>query len=213
MRGTHVNARLRAAVAAATATVAVGGLVAPAANAGTLSLAPANCGPAPTSQPFRAFGDILSYTPVPGGSFEAGAPSWTLTGAAAVKPGNETFYVNAKTDSRSLSLPAGSSATSPSVCTGIDRPTIRFFARNTGSLLASLRVEALYPGLAGSVGVLQLGLVTGSSWNPSQPLPVLASLVSTLPGGSTSLAFRFTPVGSAGSWSIDDVYVDPIARR
>jgi hypothetical protein len=44
-------------------------------------------------------------------------------------------------------------------------------------------------------------------------MPVVANLLSVLPGASTSLAFRFTPTGSAGEWSIDDVYVDPAARR
>ena len=39
-------------------------------------------------------------------------------------------------------------------------------------------------------------------------MPVLANLTALLPGGQTPVAFQFTPVGT-GSWTIDDVYLDP----
>jgi hypothetical protein len=210
-----MNARLRVrvALAAAASTVAVGALAAPAAQANLLSLDPSACGTQPTSQPFRKWLDLSSYALVPGGSFEAGGAAWTLSGGAAVKAGNESFYVHGASDKSSLVLPPGSSATSPAVCASIYRPTLRFFARNTGSLLSSLRVDVLTTGLGGVVSVIPLGVVAGSSWAPTLPLPILANLVSVLPGSSTSLAFRFTPVGTGGSWSIDDVYIDPYARR
>jgi hypothetical protein len=32
-------------------------------------------------------------------------------------------------------------------------------------------------------------------------------------GGAAPVAFRFTPQGKGGNWQIDDVYVDPWARR
>jgi hypothetical protein len=178
-----------------------------------LSVDPATCGAAPTSQPFARWLDPIGYTLVPGGSFEPGSPAWTLSGGAAVKPGNESFYVNGAGDKSSLSLPPGSSATSPPVCVNISRPILRFFARNAGSPLSSLKVEVLYPGLTGGIGLLQLGVIAGSSWSPSLPMPIVSSLISVLPGGTTSMAFRFTPLGSGGAWSIDDVYVDPWARR
>ena len=212
MRGTNMNARLRAGLAAAASTIAVGAAAAPA-QASLLNIDPGSCGTQPTSQPFRQWLDSANYTLVPGGNFESGAPAWSTTGGAAVEAGNETYHVGGAGDKSSLSLPSGSSATSPAVCTSIDRPTFRFFARNTGSALSSLRVEVLYPGLLGKVNILQLGVLSGPSWSPSLPMPILASLVSTLPGSSTSLAFRFSPIGTAGSWSIDDVYVDPYSRR
>jgi hypothetical protein len=208
-----MNARLRAAIALAASTAALGALAAPASAANLLSVDPASCGNPATSQPFARWGDPIRYTLVPGGSFEPGSAAWTLSGGAAVRAGNESYYANGAGDRFSLSLPSGSSATSPAVCVSIYRPVFRFFARNTGSPTASLRVEALYPGLAGRVSVLQLGVLTGSSWTPSLPMPVLASLTSVLPGSSTSIAIRLTPLGTGGSWSVDDVYVDPYGRR
>jgi hypothetical protein len=204
---------LRAAVAAVASTAALASLAVPSAQASLLSVDPASCGVAPVTKPFSGFGDNAAYTPVPGGSFESANAAWTLSGGASTVDGNESFYVNDKRDRRSLSLPPGSSATSPAMCTSLSRPTLRFFVRNKGSLLSSLKVEALYPGPLGKVGVLQLGLITASSWKPSIPMPILASLLSTLPDAHTSVAFRFTPLGGGGAWSIDDVYVDPMGRR
>ena len=208
-----MHARLRAAGIAVASSIALAGLGAPAAQAGTLSLSEDSCGAETASQPFRQWGDLAKYVPVPGGSFETGDENWSLSGGAAVVDGNESYYVRSEDDSRSLSLPSGSSATSPAMCTSIHRPTFRFFARNTGSRFANLRVEVLYHGLLGNIKLLQLGILTGSSWNPSLPMPVVANILSTLPGASTSVAFRFTPLGGSGSWSIDDVYVDPASRR
>jgi hypothetical protein len=208
-----MRTRLRTALAAAASTVVLGALAAPAANASLLSLDPSSCGSQEMSQPFRPWVDPASYVLAPGGAFEAGDQSWTLTGGAAVQDGNESFSVHADGDSRSLALPPGSSATSPAMCTSIYRPTLRFFARNEGSPLSALKIEVLYPGLLGKINIVPLATVSTPSWSPTLPLPILSSLTSTLPGSSTSLAFRFTPVGSGGSWSIDDVYVDPMGRR
>jgi hypothetical protein len=205
--------RLRAAAAAAASTGLLAALAAAPAQASLLSVDPNSCGEAPVSTPFAQFGDGASYVPVPGGSFESTDDAWTLSGGASVVDGNESFYANDSGDTSSLSLPPGSSATSPAMCTSIYRPTLRFFVRNQGSQWSNLKVDALYRGPLGNVGVLQLGLITGSSWTPSMRMPILASLVSTLPGASTSVAFRFTPMGGNGAWSIDDVYVDPIGRR
>jgi hypothetical protein len=205
--------RLRAAAAAAASTGLLAALAAAPAQANLLSVDPNSCGDAPVTTPFDQFGDGASYIPVPGGSFEPTDDAWTLSGGAAVVDGNERFYANDENDTSSLSLPPGSSATSPAMCTSIYRPTLRFFVRNQGSQWSNLKVEALYRGPLGNVGLFQLGVITGSSWTPSVRMPILASLLSTLPGASTSVAFRFTPMGGNGAWSIDDVYVDPIGRR
>ena len=71
------------------------------------------CANEQASQPFASWGDSSSYTLIPGGNFEAGAFPWALTGGAKVLAGNETYHVGGPADSQSLSLPAGSSATSP----------------------------------------------------------------------------------------------------
>src|SRR5207302_8253622 len=118
-------------------------------------------------------------------------------------------------DSHSLALPPGSSATSPASCTSIYHPTVRLFVRNTGSSSSRLRVQALYPGLLGGVSTATIGSVSGSSaWAPSQSMTLLLSnLLATLSLSQTVIAFRFTPADSTGHWSIDDVYLDPFGRR
>jgi hypothetical protein len=178
------------------------------AQANVLSLLPGSCSGQTFSQPFSQFGDNASYTLVPGGSFEQGSLPW-LTSGAAVQGGNESYQVHGASDSRSLALPAGSSATSPAMCTSIYHPTLRLFAKNTGAQDASLKVEVLYPGLLGRVNVAQVGLLKGSSaWSPTKIMPLLVTnLLATLSLDRTAVAYRFTPVG--GNWSIDDVYVDP----
>jgi hypothetical protein len=209
-----MNLRNRAVLLAALSTLAVTAAVAPAAQANVLSLLPGGCGSQPESQPFARWGDSANYTPVPGGNFEAGSPSWLLSRGASVVAGNESYNVGAAGDSRSLTLPAGSSATSLASCTSIYHPTARLFVRNTGSSSSRLKVEALYPGLLGGVQVAKLGDLTGSSsWNPSPAMPLLVSnLLATLSLDRTTIAFRFTPEDSTGAWSIDDVYLDPYAR-
>ena len=94
-------ARLRIGfVLAATALALLA--AAPTSNASTSS-----CYYGPSSQPFAPWGDLASYTPVPGGTFESGAPGWTLAGGARVVSGNESYRVTAPTDSHSLAIPTG----------------------------------------------------------------------------------------------------------
>jgi hypothetical protein len=131
-----------------------------------------------------------------------------------VVDGNESYSVHGSDDQSSLSLPAGSSATSIAQCTGIDHPTMRFFARNTGAPSTRLRVEVLYPGLLGSIHSARLADIGASSdWGPSGiQTMLLTNVLATLSLQRTAVAFRFTPLDGAGQWSIDDVYVDPYRR-
>jgi hypothetical protein len=209
-----MNLRTRAVFVAALSALSLLGAVAPAAQANVLSLLPGSCGSQPESQPFSQWGDRAYYTQVPGGDFEAGSPPWLLAGGAKVAAGNESYHVGDGSDSSSLTLPTGSSATSLPSCTNIYHPTVRLFLRNTGSASSRLKVEALYPGLLGRVQTATLGQFSGSSsWAPSPVMALLVSnLLATLSLDRTVIAFRFTPVGSSGAWSIDDVYLDPYAR-
>jgi hypothetical protein len=205
--------RIRAAFLAASSVLALASVAAPVAHAGVLSLLPGSCGNQPESQPFAQFGDNSNYTLVPGGNFEAGSVPWALTGGAHVASGNETYYVGGRADSQSLSLPAGSSATSPFSCTDIYHPTVRLFVRNTGSASSRLTVQAIYPTLLG-MATTTIGHVAGTStWSPTAADSLfLNNLLATLSLSRTTIAFRFVPADSTGSWSIDDVYLDPYAR-
>lgn len=177
------------------------------AQAGVLVASAPSCDAQTLSQPFLPWADPASYTLDNGGSFEGGAAGWTLSGASVVG-GNEPYRVTGAGDSSSLSLPNGSSATSATICVGIEHPTLRLFARNTGSPLGTLRVDVLFEDAAGNVRSLTIGAVAaGSSWQPTVQMPVVANLLPLLPGDYTPVEFRFTPQG--GNWQIDDVYVDP----
>lgn len=203
--------RIKLAGVAAAATLAISGGLAGGAHAGILSLLPGSCGNQPESQPFAQWGDSNSYTPVPGGSFESGSIPWALTGGASVAPGNNTLTAG----SSSLSLPSGSTATSPALCTSIYDPTARLFVQNSGSSSSHLSVYALYPGLLGFVQSAKIGSVTGTgSWEPTPQLSLTGvNLMATLSLSQTAIAFRFAPADSLGKWRIDDVYLDPYCRR
>jgi hypothetical protein len=190
--------------------IAVGAVAfVPAASAGPLVATASNCDAQTLSQPFLPFADLASYTLDPGGDFESG-PAWNLSGGAAVGGGNEPWSVGSASDSKSLALPSGSGAVSPSICVGIEHPTLRFFAKGSNPL-AKLRVEVLFEDGFGNVQSLPIGVVTGSTgWAPTTIYPLVVNLLPLLPGEKTAVAFRFTPSG--GSFQIDDVYVDPYCR-
>ena len=156
-------------------------------------------------QPFRPWLDIANYVLMPNGALES-STGWKLSGGAKLVSGNEPWHVNKAADSRSLSLPSGSSATSPSLCITLLHPDLRLFAVNKGSLLATLKVEAITQVLGITVATPIGVLLAGGSWQPTLPLPFLYNL--TAPTGGT-IAFRFTPIGANSGWRIDDVYVDP----
>ena len=201
---------------ASTASIALAALSlsAVSANAGVLVSSAPSCDGQPLSTPFQPWLDFASYTPLSGGSFESSTAGWSLSGGAAVANGNESFYV-AGPGTKSLTIPSGGSATSPAICVGIEHPTMRFFAKRTsGGLLglSTMRVDVLFENNLGLVSSLPIGVALPSnSWQPTLPMTVLANLLPLLPGNHTPVQFRFTPL-LGGTWSIDDVFVDPFGR-
>lgn len=197
--------KIRMAAVAAGSSLAMLAAVAPSAHAGLLSLATGPCGQT-ESQPFA--GDSNYYVQVPGGTFESGSPGWRLSGGAVVTSGG------AYDGSHSLSLPAGSWAVSPAVCTGIDHPSMRFFVRNSGSSTGRLTVYGTYPLLGGLLNyTAYLGTMSGTgTWEPSSVVQIglLNNTIGSLTLGKSTISFTFVPSG--GSWQIDDVYLDPFHR-
>ena len=169
-------------------------------------LLPGMCQDERVSQVFLPWLDVMNYVAAPDGGLEAGGSGWTLRAGARVVAGNEPFHVGGAGDSHSLSLPPGASATTALTCRGLDRPTLRFFARRTSGLLPVLRVEAVHGGVAVPVGVVA-GL--GGAWQPTLPMLLPLNLLPAL--GDGSVAFRFTALG--GGFAIDDVYVDPYGKH
>ena len=192
----------------AAAVAAMAGAAAPAHAA--LGLA---C-PYPTSPVFLRWGDHHNYALTPGGDFESGAAGWTLTGGARVVTGNESFNVGGPGQTHSLSLPVGSSATSPPMCISAFSGGMRLFTSNTGKATSKLRVQVIYGGGAGAlfgavgatIGISDIATLTSAgAWQPSANTPMLGGLLPLL---TSSVSFRFTAVG--GAVGIDDVYLDPM---
>lgn len=197
--------RLLAAVA-----LASGLMAADRAEAGILVDTTDTCAEQRLEHPFLPWADPAAYTLVPQGSFGKGAVDWRLSNARVVAE-DKPFQVNGDRQPAALRIEAGGSITSPPMCLGLEHPTLRLFARNDGSGLGALEIEALVEDDSGDTLALPIGEALGHArWAPTLPLPVVANLLPVLPGEHTLVAFRFTAAGSA--WVIDDVYVDPYRK-
>src|SRR3954462_8023975 len=178
-----------------------------------LALAPSGalasgCSQQPLSQTFLPWLDVAWYVSAPDGGFEGGAGEWSLTGGAKVGDGTNPYLAG----DRSLALPAGASATTAPMCIGIEHPTLRLFARNTGAPLSILTVSVVFSDPFGVKRSLPVGLVgAGDSWSPTPVMPILVNLLALT--GDQQVAFRFTAPNDRGEWAIDDVYVDPYKKR
>ena len=203
--------RLRSTILAAVVATAALAASAPAASAGLLVASAPDCSPKPTSKPFAPWNDLADYTLAPGGAFEAGNPSWQLSGASIVAE-NEPWKVAGSSHRRSLKLPPGASATSPVMCVGLEHPTLRFFARGNRALLSTLTVEVIFETSLGLRAAAPVGvLLPDGSWKPSPQFLVVANLLPLLPGEYTPVQFRVRSVGLS-TWWVDDFYVDPKCR-
>jgi hypothetical protein len=201
----------RAALGACAAIATTTALAAPA-QAGVLTTSATNCADPELSQPFAPWADHSYYKLVDNGAFETGTEGWTLTGGARVVNGNATQQVHGAADAKSLSLPAGSTATTPPVCVGLNEPTLRYFARKNSGLLSTLTVSVQVQLVLGGTWVtLPIGVDLGGSWHPSLPHLVVANLLPLLPPDMTAVRFKFAPL-LGGDWQLDDVYVDPRQR-
>jgi hypothetical protein len=167
--------------------------------------------PGTSSTAFAQWGDQDQYVLAPNGDFEAASfattSGWTLAGGAAQVAGNESFGVHAKTDSKSLSLPAGATATTPLICVNVYDPTIRLFA--TGAAGSSLKVEVIATLSNGTVVTLPLAkLAPGMTWAPTPAIYFFANLLALRSAnGTANVQFRFT--GSGTGVKIDELYLDP----
>lgn len=204
--------RLGLGLALVVSLLALGFAVAGRADAGLLS--PSDSDSASvcdtnSQQVFLPWNDWSYYVLMPGGSFE-GAHGWTLKGGAKVVTGNEPFYLTARSDKRSLYLPAGSSATTAPACFAFADWHFRFLAVRNGSGYGALKIDVIVKSLLGIASVLDGGTIPVSSqWSPS---PQVSLLLTNLGGllGTDTISLRFTPVGSTAGFRIDDVFLDPL---
>jgi hypothetical protein len=196
------------------AALAIGAsaFAAPPATAGLLVKSAPSCQQT-FEQPFAAFGDSASYTMVGGGNFESGGAGWQLSKAKVVS-GSNPYKVSTGAHAKSLQISPGGVATSPTVCVGLEHPTMRFFVKSSGGLLSlsTMSVEVLVETSLGLVVPVPIGVVLpNTKWHASGRYYVVANLLPLLPNNYTPVAFRFRAIGGA-TWTIDDVYVDPKRR-
>jgi hypothetical protein len=172
-------------------------------DAGLVSTGKASYCDPNSSQAFNSWGDGSYYMLTPGGAFEDGSPDWALSGGAKEVSGNESFYLHSKRDARSLYMPSGSSATSPTMCFAAGDWHLRFVGKGSGRIHVTITVNSLL----GVVSVLDGGTVRpGGSWTPS---PEVSLLLSNVGGLLTTKAISLRFTATDGSSQIDDVYLDP----
>jgi hypothetical protein len=171
------------------------------------------CSYSGAKQVFSRWNDQRDYVLASDGGFEAGGVGWSLNGAKVVE-GNESYSLNGAGDSKSLSLPAASSAASPPICMAIDTPVFRLMARNTGSPSSRLRIEAVYKLLGLVQTKVVNNLTAGPDWAPTQPISTVLGL-STIVGTliPSAIQIRITPLDTTGNWQVDDLYIDPFSRH
>lgn len=204
----HVSITRRIAPLAAAALFA---LSAGSAHASLLVASGENCNEYTSSQVFLPWADVANYTLAPGANFEGAASSWDLSNASRVS-GNEPASVGGANDNHSLSIGDGGVATSPAMCVGLGQPDVRvFYKRTSGSVLSTLRVEALFVDAYGNTQSLTIGTLSNGSgaWTLSPQMAIVANLLPLLDNG-TPVAFRLS--ASGGSFQVDDLYVDPWNR-
>ena len=192
--------------------VAAMALLAPAgtANAGLLSQSAGPCPSYPLSKPFAKWLDPANYTLAPGGAFESSA-GLTFTGGAKIVSGNEPNLLNSKSDKNSVLIPRGGTVTTGPICVGLDKPTVRFFAKRPNfALLPLLTVEGVFTTKAGTTASLPMVGVplAGNSWSLQLPFLTTGAILEL--GDTTMMRFRIRAV--TGDWQVDDLYVDPWRR-
>lgn len=174
---------------------ALGALPAGVAQAALINLNP--CNGAPLSQAFAPWWDNSSYEIAPGGDFESS--SWSLSGSAAIVSGSEPFATTGTLGQSSLSLPAGSSATSPTTCVDAAYPDIRMFIGGTGSVAVSV----VWNGTVIPAGVA----AAGGSWSPTLPMVTTSAVAGAAGGGTAPVQVQVTAL--TGNPQVDDVFIDP----
>src|SRR4051812_18821750 len=177
------------------------------ANAGPLVADAPDCSAQSAAQVFAPWADPAFYVPAPGGDAES-ARGWAATAGASFVAGNEPWQIHGATDAHALQLAPGASATTATMCIGIEHPDVRFFVRGING---SVSVESIVETASGDVVSVPVGAAGSAAWAPTTVMPIAASLLPLLPGEHTPVQFRFTSTGQAPV-AIDDVYVDPFGR-
>jgi hypothetical protein len=223
INGSRIGGRIAAGLAAVATTAAFGAVAAAPASAGLLdiSLSPSQSGVAlnalscqanhSTATTFSRWSDANQYAEAPGGDFEGLLNGWSGLGAYVVS-GNEPWQVGGAGDARALRIPGRVSVQSPQMCIDSSYPFFRFFAKNVGSA-GTLDVDVTYLDRNLRTVTTDAGTLTsnGNGWTVAAPMKINVNYGANATAAAP-VQFKFT--ASAGSdWRLDDLYVDPFARR
>jgi hypothetical protein len=170
------------------------------------------CPSTPTSEVFQSLADSALYSLAPGGSFETGAPGWSLTQTSVVS-GNDSSYVHGRSDSHSLAIQPTGMAISPPICVSTEQPSFRFFARRTSGTWGDITVDMLWTdstGHANSTTVASIG--SGTTWTLTPVISLGQDLPLWQSAQTISVRIEFLPQAYGGAWAIDDLYIDPYKR-
>jgi hypothetical protein len=179
-------------------------VVAPATTASAATVLP--CTTRATTTPFTPWGDSNAYFTLPGATFESGTSGWSLAGGARVTSGNEPWKVVSGPNVSSLSLPAGASASAPSMCIATAEDSMRLFYRAPGISTAYLRVTIhVTSGVNVADNTYSIGGGT-AGWALSERIMVPDIRDRS---GQQTVTIKFDQVGTKAAWQIDDVEIDP----
>jgi hypothetical protein len=158
-------------------------------------------------QPFLSAKDSHNYMLAPGqsdGSFNG--EGWTLSGGASIVsatlPSGGTGSV--------LDLPSGSQAVSPLICAGAEYPTARTMVRNVhGS--EGVHFNVAYKGTHSWEKPTNAGQLHGnhSEWTLSSPVSMHPENLL----GWQLVKITLTGEGRKSDFQVDNLYIDPYARR
>jgi hypothetical protein len=164
--------------------------------------------------PLVAFKDARDYFIAPAGDFEdPSLPGWQLNGGAAVTSGSSAHAVTGEGHASSLSLPPGSSATSPEMCVDLNYPTFRFFASQLEADTDSdLVVDVIYPALAKDNvrEARKLRFKARDGWRLSDDIKLEPQRLGKRSGWRRiAIRFRVEPGKKASAYRVDDILIDP----
>ena len=198
--------RLRSAIAACAAVLALGAVPAQALAEGSTSSTAKNCEAPVLSQPLLSAGDTNSYFLVPGESEDNFAGTgWSLSAGASIKT---VTLADGKTGAV-LDLSSGARAVSPTICVTNDDPSARFIERRLGgnqgvnfyvSYWGSKGWSARYGGQVRA---------PGTAWSLSEPVAMQPANNSGWQLAQITLAAG----GNSSEFQLYDLYVDPYVRR
>jgi hypothetical protein len=164
--------------------------------------------------PLVAFKDTRDYFIAPAGDFEdPSLPGWQLTGGAEVTSGGSAHAVTGAGQASSLSLPPGSSATSPEMCVDLNYPSFRFFASQFEAETDSdLAIDVIYPSLAKDNvrEAKKFRLKAKDGWRLSDDIKLDPQRLGKRSGWRrVAIRFRVEPGKKSSAYRVDDVLIDP----